>query len=51
MKFLTKEKSKQKRKGVNNQNNSIELFPVINTYVTSLSFIFKFQLRKNDQWF
>ena len=31
MDFLTKEKSKQKRKGVNNQNNSIELFPVINT--------------------
>jgi len=34
MKFLTKEKSRQKRKGVNNQNNSpfhYELFPVINT--------------------
>lgn len=31
MGFLTKEKSRQKRKGVNNQNNSIELFPVINT--------------------
>jgi Na+-transporting methylmalonyl-CoA/oxaloacetate decarboxylase gamma subunit len=31
MDLLTKEKSRQKRKGVNNQNNSIELFPVINT--------------------
>ena len=31
MHLLIKEKSKQKRKGVNNQNNSIELFPVINT--------------------
>jgi hypothetical protein len=31
MEILTKEKSKQKRKGVNNQNNSIELFPVTNT--------------------
>jgi Na+-transporting methylmalonyl-CoA/oxaloacetate decarboxylase gamma subunit len=33
MKILTKEKSKQKRKDVNNQNNSsfhYELFPVIN---------------------
>ena len=29
--MLTKEKSKQKRKGVNIQNNSIELFPDINT--------------------
>ena len=31
MNNLTKEKSRQKRKGVNNQNNSIELFPLINT--------------------
>ena len=34
MNLLTKEKSRQKRKGVNNQNNSpfhYELFPVINT--------------------
>ena len=31
MNKLTKEKSRQKRKGVNNQNNSIELFPFINT--------------------
>ena len=36
--MLTKEKSKQKRKGVNNQNNSVELFPVINTIVTSSYF-------------
>ena len=33
MDLSTKEKSKQKRKGVNNQNNSVELFPVINTQV------------------
>jgi hypothetical protein len=34
MEILTKEKSNQKRKSVNNQNNSsfyFELFPVINT--------------------
>lgn len=31
MELLTKEKSKQKRKSVNIQNNSIELFPDINT--------------------
>jgi hypothetical protein len=37
--MLTKEKSKQKRKGVNNQNNSEELFPVINTCFTS-SYLF-----------
>jgi len=28
--MLTKEKSRQKRKTVDNENNSIELFPVIN---------------------
>ena len=28
--MLTKEKSRQKRKDVNNQNNSIELLPIIN---------------------
>jgi len=36
--MLTKEKSNQKRKGVNNQNNStflFELFPFINTIFTS----------------
>jgi hypothetical protein len=42
MKFLTKEKSKQKRKGVNNQNNSIELFPIINTQITSLLLFLNF---------
>lgn len=31
MGLLTKEKSKQKRKSVNIQNNSIELFPDLNT--------------------
>ena len=38
--MLTKEKSSQKRKGVNNQNNSpllCELFPVVNTIASSLS--------------
>ena len=39
MNLLTKEKSRQKRKGVNNQNNSEELFPVINTWITS-SYLF-----------
>jgi hypothetical protein len=37
--MLTKEKSSQKRKGVNNQNNSpflYELFPVVNTIASSL---------------
>ena len=36
--MLTKEKSSQKRKGVNNQNNSpflYELFPVVNTIASS----------------
>jgi len=40
--MLTKEKSSQKRKGVNNQNNSpfhFELFPVVNT-IASSSLIF-----------
>lgn len=31
MEFLTKEKSKQKRKGVNNQNNSASYFRLCNT--------------------
>jgi len=52
MDFLTKEKSRQKRKGVNNQNNSplrYELFPVINTnYIISMIFfinlVFKIKL-------
>jgi len=38
-KMLTKEKSSQKRKGVNNQNNSsflYELFPVVNTIASLL---------------
>jgi hypothetical protein len=29
--MLTKEKSRQKRKAVDNENNSVELFPVINS--------------------
>ena len=33
MEFLTKEKSRQKRKGVNNQNNSASYFRLINTYL------------------
>ena len=31
MNLLTKEKSRQKRKGVNNQNNSASYFRLINT--------------------
>ena len=31
MSLLTKEKSRQKRKGVNNQNNSASYFRLINT--------------------
>lgn len=49
MEFLTKEKSKQKRKGVNNQNNSVELFPVINTEIHHHK-IHIFQLRKDQEW-
>ena len=40
--MLTKEKSSQKRKGVNNQNNSpflYELFPVVNTIASSSSLL------------
>jgi hypothetical protein len=33
MNLLTKEKSRQKRKGVNNQNNSASYFRLINTYL------------------
>jgi len=33
MNLLTKEKSRQKRKGVNNQNNSASYFQLINTYL------------------
>lgn len=50
MELLTKEKSRQKRKGVNNQNNSIELFPVINTLVTLPEILLNLQLRKTIQW-
>ena len=45
--MLTKEKSNQKRKGVNNQNNSDELFPVINTYCTS-SYLYLISIKKNQ---
>lgn len=47
MDLLTKEKSKQKRKGVNNQNNSVELFPVTNTWVTS-SYLNYFSIKKTQ---
>ncbi len=33
MKLLTKEKSSQKRKGVNNQNNSASYFRLYNTEI------------------
>jgi len=48
MDLSTKEKSKQKRKCVNNQNNS-ELFPVINTNLHHHKII-KNQLRINQEW-
>jgi len=51
MEFLTKEKSSKKENCVNNQNNSVELFPVTNTWVTS-SYLYRiFQLRKRNWWF
>ena len=40
MKFSTKEKRSKKEKGIDNQNNSplrYELFPVTNTFTSSLS--------------
>ena len=47
--MLTKEKSKQKRKGVNNQNNSASYFRLCNTdlhhYKMNLN-----QLRKDQEW-
>jgi len=46
MNLLTKEKSKQKRKGVNNQNNSVELFPAINTQAILSFNQLNLQLRK-----
>jgi len=49
MNLLTKEKSKQKRKSVNNQNNSASYFRLINTnlhhHKNNLN-----QLRKANQW-
>ena len=51
MDLSTKEKSKQKRKGVNNQNNSVELFPVINTQVTLTINKLNLQLRNPIQWY
>jgi hypothetical protein len=50
--MLTKEKSNQKRKGVNNQNNStflFELFPFINTIFTS-SLFFKDSIKEKKLW-
>jgi hypothetical protein len=46
--MLTKEKSRQKRKGVNNQNNSIELFPVLNTFGYDDDESLIIQLRKDQ---
>jgi len=50
--MLTKEKSNQKRKGVNNQNNSsflFELFPFINTIFTS-ALSFKDSIKEKKLW-
>jgi hypothetical protein len=47
MEFLTKEKSSKKENCVNNQNNSVELFPVINTWVT-LSYLYYFSIKKTQ---
>ena len=52
MNLLTKEKSRQKRKGVNNQNNSTfhyELFPVINTVLHQHNNDLN-KLRKDQEW-
>jgi len=49
--MLTKEKRSKKENCIDNQNNSVELFPVINTWVTSSYFIFIFKLRKLNWWF
>jgi hypothetical protein len=51
MDLSTKEKSKQKRKGVDNRNNSIELFPVINTQIALSINKLNLQLRKTIQWY
>ena len=50
MSLLTKEKRSKKEKGVNNQNNSIELFPVINTALHHHHNRYKNQLRKDQKW-
>ena len=49
MELLTKEKSKQKRKSVNIQNNSIELFPDINTGLHHHQ-VLNNKLRKDQKW-
>jgi len=50
MNLLTKEKSKQKRKGVNNQNNSASYFRLINT-VLHHHMNDQNQLRNGNKWY
>jgi len=44
--MLTKEKSRQKRKGVNNQNNSASYFRLLTLSLHHHFLLNKFQLRK-----
>jgi len=47
--MLTKEKSNQKRKGVNNQNNSPSYFRLL-TLNLHHHFLLNIQLRKQKKW-
>lgn len=49
MDLVTKEKSKQKRKGANNQNNSASYFRLCNT-ILHHHIINKNQLKKPIRW-
>lgn len=44
--MLTKEKSRQKRKGVNNQNNSSSYFRLLTLFLHHHFLLKEFQLRK-----
>ena len=48
--MLTKEKSNQKRKSVNNQNNSVSYFRLLTLNLHHHYFLLKFQLRKPEKW-
>jgi hypothetical protein len=47
--MLTKEKSRQKRKGVNNQNNSASYFRLLTLFLHH-HFLFTNSIKKKEMW-